>query len=63
MTSKQQVTLVSRLELLELLGISDSTERRGRQSSDWPPHIMIRKSVYYNWPTVEKWLLQRENND
>ena len=40
--------LLTREQLLKKLGISDRSERRGRNSHHaWPPHLRIGKKVYY----------------
>ncbi len=53
--------LMSRQHFLEMLGISDSNERRRRKTSPaWPPHLRIGKKVYYRKSAVETYLRQLE---
>ena len=53
--------LVSRKQFIEELGISDSSERRGRAGPhDWPPHLCIRTKVYYRRSAVDDWLRRQE---
>ena len=53
--------LIPRTQLLQELGISDSSERRLRQrSQDWPPHLTIGNRVYYRRCQIESWIAVRE---
>lgn len=55
------IDLMSRREFLERCGISDSTERRGRQHDPcWPPHLRIGIRVYYRRQAVESWIALQE---
>jgi predicted DNA-binding transcriptional regulator AlpA len=48
---------LSRAEVLELTGVSDSTERRRRNDEyDWPPHVRIGGKVCYPAAGVDEWL-------
>ena len=48
---------LSRAEVLELTGVSDSTERRRRNDThDWPPHVRIGGKVCYPAAGVDEWL-------
>lgn len=56
-----ETTLITRRQFLDKLGISDSTERRKRQSEQhWPPHLLIGRKIYYRFSTVEEYLRQSE---
>jgi hypothetical protein len=53
--------LVTRRQFLKKLGISDSSERRGRTGGgEWPPHLLIGKKVYYRRESLDDWLRHRE---
>ena len=53
--------LVPRRQLLEELGLSDSSERRKRQGDgDWPPHLCIGTKVYYRRSAVDDYLRRQE---
>ncbi|GAA2553785.1 hypothetical protein GCM10010409_31130 [Mycolicibacterium diernhoferi] len=53
--------LISRVELAEQLGISESGELRGRLlDPGWPAHIRIGQRVFYREAVVEQWLQDRE---
>jgi hypothetical protein len=53
--------LVTRRQFLKELGISDSSERRGRTGGgEWPPHLLIGKKVYYRRESLDDWLRHRE---
>jgi hypothetical protein len=53
--------LLSRKQFIAELGISDSTERRARAGThDWPPHLCIRKKVYYLRSAVDDFLRRQE---
>jgi hypothetical protein len=53
--------LMTRRQFLKQLGISDSSERRGRTGGgEWPPHLLIGKRVYYRRESLDDWLRQRE---
>ena len=53
--------LMTRRQLLKELGISDSSERRGRTGGgEWPPHLLIGKKVYYRRESLADWLRHRE---
>jgi hypothetical protein len=53
--------LITRGQLLKELGISDSSERRGRTGGgEWPPHLLIGKKVYYRRESLDDWLRHRE---
>jgi hypothetical protein len=54
--------LVPRTGLLDEFQISDSAERRLRkEGTDWPPHLLIGRKVYYRRETVADWLRSRES--
>jgi hypothetical protein len=54
--------LVPRTNLIDLLNISDSGERRKRKAGvDWPPHVLIGRKVYYRRESLSAWLRQRES--
>jgi hypothetical protein len=54
--------LVTRTILIDEFGISDSCERRRRkQGTDWPPHLLIGRKVYYRRESLSDWLRQRES--
>jgi hypothetical protein len=54
--------LVPRTSLLDEFRISDSAERRLRkEGTDWPPHLLIGRKVYYRRETVAGWLRNRES--
>jgi hypothetical protein len=54
--------LVPRTNLLDEFGISDSCERRQRkEGTDWPPHLLIGRKVYYRRESLSHWLRQRES--
>lgn len=56
-----ETTLITRRQFLDKLGISDSNERRKRQSAPhWPPHLSIGRKIYYRLSTVEEYLRQSE---
>jgi hypothetical protein len=49
--------LISRRHFLEMLGISDSNERRKRKEGHpWPPHLRIGTKVYYRRSAVDDFL-------
>jgi hypothetical protein len=53
--------LISRKQFIAELGISDSTERRARAGThDWPPHLCIRKKLYYRRSAVDDFLRRQE---
>ena len=53
--------LMSRAQILDHLGISDSSERRRRKNDpSWLPHICLGSKVYYRRSSIEAWLDQRE---
>ena len=53
--------LIPRKRLLDELGISDSSERRGRTGNrDWPPHLSIGKKIFYRRASVDDWLRHQE---
>ena len=53
--------LVPRRQLLEELGLSDSSERRKRQGDqDWPPHLYIGTRIYYRRSAVDDYLRRQE---
>ena len=52
---------MTRRQFLKELGISDSSERRGRAGGgEWPPHLLIGKKVYYRRESLDDWLRHRE---
>ena len=52
---------ISRRQFLDMLGISDSNERRQRREGHpWPPHLRIGNKVYYRRSAVEDWLRRQE---
>jgi hypothetical protein len=53
--------LMTRKQFLQRMGISDSSERRGRRGGgEWPPHLLIGKKVYYRPESCDDWLRHRE---
>ena len=53
--------VLSRKQLLHVLAVSDSTERRRRKSDgDWPPHVCIGNKVCYLRSSVDDWLHRQE---
>lgn len=52
---------IRRSELMEQLGMSDSTERRHRLSTDdWPPSVTVGKKIFYRKSQVDAWAARRE---
>lgn len=52
---------INRRQFLDMLGISDSNERRQRREGrPWPPHLRIGNKVYYRRAAVEDWLRAQE---
>jgi hypothetical protein len=52
---------INRRQFLDMLGISDSNERRQRREGrPWPPHLFIGGKVYYRRSAVEDWLRRQE---
>lgn len=53
--------LVLRKRAVQILKISDRTERRKRQSGDpWPPHLRIGSKVYYRRSGIAEYLQRQE---
>lgn len=53
--------ILHRNQVLDVLGISDRTERRMRLSDKpWPPHLVIGNRVYYRLAAIEEFLLAQE---
>ena len=53
--------LVSRKQFLRELGISDSSERRGRTGQgSWPPHVWIGGKLYYRRAAIDDWIRRQE---
>lgn len=53
--------LFTRAEFAQLLGISESSELRGRAlHPNWPPHIRVGNLVFYRESAVEQWLQDQE---
>lgn len=53
--------LLNRTEFAQQLGISESSEHRGRQHEpNWPPHIRVGHLVFYREAAVEQWLFEQE---
>lgn len=53
--------LLSRRQFLRELGISDSSERRGRRGRGaWPPHVWIGGKLYYRRAAINDWIRQQE---
>ena len=54
--------LVPRTNLLDEFGISDRCERRRRkEGTNWPPHVLIGRKVYYLRESISEWLRQHES--
>ena len=54
--------LLTRKQVLDMLSISDSSERRMRQYGEMPDHLRIGRKVYYRLSTVEQWLSNLESD-
>ena len=53
--------LVSRSQLVKMLRVSDSKERRMRKKGHpWPPHLRIGSKVYYRRAAVDSFLSAQE---
>lgn len=49
--------LIPREHLLKRMNISDSTERRKRQSGEnWPAHVMVGNRILYSESSVNSWI-------
>lgn len=53
--------LIPREHLLKRMSISDSTERRKRQSgTNWPAHVVVGSRILYSERSVSKWIADQE---
>lgn len=59
MTAEQ---LLSRAQVVQRMGISDSTERRMRKGGhSWPPHVRVGDRVLYRESAVSEWVAAQES--
>lgn len=53
--------LVPREQVLKRLNVSDSTERRRRQTSqNWPAHVKVGNRILYSESSVNRWIAAQE---
>jgi len=53
--------LITRLQLMKMLNISDATERRNRQGGhNWPAHILVGNRVRYRESEVLVWVEEQK---
>ena len=58
MTAEQ---LLSRAQVIQRMGISDSTERRMRNGGhSWPAHVRVGDRVLYRESAVSEWVAAQE---
>lgn len=58
MTAEQ---LLSRAQVIQRMGISDSTERRMRKGGhSWPAHVRVGDRVLYRESAVSEWVAAQE---
>jgi predicted DNA-binding transcriptional regulator AlpA len=56
--------LIPREQVLQRLNVSDSTERRKRQSGqNWPAHISVGHRILYRESGVNAWIAAQERID
>lgn len=59
MPTEQQ--LIPREQVLKRMNISDSTERRRRQSGrNWPAHVMVGNRIKYSEVSLGSWIAAQE---
>ena len=53
--------LIPREHVLKRMNVSDSTERRNRQSGkNWPAHVMVGNRIMYSESSVNDWIAAQE---
>ena len=53
--------LIPREQVLKRMNVSDSTERRKRQSGgNWPAHVMVGNRILYSESSVNDWITAQE---
>jgi predicted DNA-binding transcriptional regulator AlpA len=54
--------LISRSQVIQRMGISDSTERRMRNGGHcWPAHVRVGHRVLYRESAVASWVAAQES--
>lgn len=55
--------LLSRAQVIQRMGISDSTERRMRKGAhSWPAHVRLGDRVLYRESAVSEWVADQESS-
>jgi hypothetical protein len=53
--------LIPREHVLKRMNVSDSTERRNRQSGkNWPAHVVVGNRILYSEDSVNEWIAAQE---